>query len=751
MVWGWSYPLRGGSLAVRTEASLRAAGVLPRSGSTRARLAFPGRTVEDGAVPMHLVQANNRFVKPCHPPIVPCRTDTRCASIRRGLISVFSFLVAGLVAQSYGEADRESPGDEMIQRYLQQETAVVEVEFPGAMRSLEDWEVARPALLEQYHDMLGLWPLPEKTPLRATVTGTLERGEYVVENLHYQSRPGLYVTANLYRPALIPPGTRLPAVLYVCGHSPRGRDGNKTAYQSHGIWFARHGYVCLVLDTLQMGEIAGIHHGTYRENRWWWLSRGYTPAGVEAWNGVRGIDYLVSRPDVDPERIGVTGISGGGAATFWIAAADERARVVVPVSGMADLESYVSNRVINGHCDCMFLYNTHQWPWTRIAALVAPRPMLFVNSDRDPIFPMDANERVINRLERVYSWYGAGDLVDSFVSIGGHAYRQDIRQGVYRFMQIHLQNDPRPVTNSERDLVSGTQEQDHPIPPAALRVFPLDTDIPPDALNAIIDREFVPLANTAVPPAGEFAGWKAGLLDRLRKLSFNHFPDRIPAAALTEDEEPGWMLAATEPGINVRVRLARQPTEPVGRILLYVTATDASHPAPAWIEAQLGIGDVLYIGEPRGVGGTRWTRRNPPNYVERSHFLLGRTVDSGRVWDIAAVARALRQRYEGKVPVVAAGQGATSVLAAYAGLLEPDIAEFVLHDPPASHMDDAAPVLLNVLRVCDIPEAIGMLAPRRVTLEGRSPDLIANVAEMYGAAGAGDRLATERLEPSEED
>src|SRR5881296_959217 len=144
---------------------------------------------------------------------------------------------------------------------------------------------------------------------------------------------------------------------------------------------ARHGYVCLMVDTLQLGEIAGIHHGTYREGRWWWLSSGYTPAGVECWNGIRGIDYLVSRPDVDPEKIGVTGISGGGAATFWIAAADERVKVAVPVSGMADLQSYVPNRVINGHCDCMFLYNTYQWPWTRIAALVAPRPLLFVNSD----------------------------------------------------------------------------------------------------------------------------------------------------------------------------------------------------------------------------------------------------------------------------------------------------------------------------------------------------------------------------------
>ncbi|MGZ8489883.1 MAG: alpha/beta hydrolase family protein, partial [Candidatus Binatia bacterium] len=411
---------------------------------------------------------------------------------------ILLFTIAFPFAQEYGRTDRENPGDEMIQQYLKREAEKIETDFLAGIKTQQDWERERPKLMGEYFHMLGLSPLPEKTPLHATITRTLDRGDYFVDMLHYQSRPGLYVTANVYRPAKVNPGEKLPAILYVCGHSGRGRSGNKTAFQDHGIWLARHGYVCLMVDTLQLGEIAGIHHGTYREGRWWWLSRGYTPAGVEAWNGIRGIDYLASRSDVDPERIGVTGISGGGAATFWIAAADERAQVAIPVSGMADLVSYLPSRMINGHCDCMFLYNTYQWHWTRIAGLIAPRPMLFVNSDNDPIFPMDANDRIINRLERLYSLYGASDRVDSFVSIGGHDYRKDIRQGVFRFLNTHLKNDPAQLSDTEVDLVTGGRDDQHPIKPEELRVFPKDENIPADALNAKIDEHFVPIGTPAL-------------------------------------------------------------------------------------------------------------------------------------------------------------------------------------------------------------------------------------------------------------
>ncbi len=664
-------------------------------------------------------------------------------------LAVLAFAMAGMSAttvsaQPYDPPDRGQPGDAMIQAYLQRVTEELHGKFLQDVNSLQDWQKRRGTYKEEYFYMLGLSPVPEKTPLSATITGTLAGDGYVVDLLHYQSMPRLYVTGNLYRPARFDKDQRLPAVLYVCGHSGRGRDGNKTAYQSHGIWFARHGYICLVLDSLQLGEIGAIHHGTYREGRWWWHARGYTPAGVECLNGIRGIDYLISRPDVDPERIAVTGISGGGAATFWVAAADERVKVAVPVSGMADLPSYVSNRVINGHCDCMFLYNTFEWPWTRIAALIAPRALLFVNSDHDSIFPMDANQRVINSLERLYSLYGAGDFVDSLVSIGGHAYRRDIRQAAYRFINMHLKNDASVVRDSEVDLVTGPEDAPkHPIEPKKLRVFPADSDIPKDQLNTMIDQHFVPMARVEPPQAGAYEVWKASLLGELRRVTFRCFPERIAAARRIRQVQPEDIWLDSEPGIEVRLR--RVATSDAGertqRIVIVVDNPGSNETTPGWIDQVRKASDGVYVCLPRGIGQTQWTRKNPPNYVERSHVLLGRTVDTGRVWDVIAAARYLRGRHNESIPIYVAGRGAGGVLAAYAALLEPEIAGVVAVEPPLSHMDRQAPQFLNVLRVCDVPDVFGMLAPRSLTIIGCPGDALAKVTRIYASAGASSQFA----------
>jgi dienelactone hydrolase len=619
----------------------------------------------------------------------------------------------------------------MIEAYLAREAAGLSQQlFEGAAKPAM-WSAMRPRLKREFFAMLGLWAIPEKTPLQAQVTGTLAReGIVTIENLHFQSRPGLYVTGNLYRPKNVE--GKLPAVLYVCGHASGGRDGCKTKFQDHGMWYGKNGYICLIIDTLQLGEIPGIHHGTYRYGRWWWQAMGYTPAGVECWNGLRAIDYLTSRPDVDTARIGVTGISGCGAATFWITAADDRVACAVPISGMSDLESYVSHKIINGHCDCMFLVNTDRWEWTTIAALVAPRPLLFANSDQDPSFPMDGNRRIIERLRQFYTMLDASQNIAEHVSQGGHGDRPDLRLATYRWMNAHLKQDSNPVEDAA----------DPPIEGKRLRVFPGDRDLPGDARNATIDESFVTRPTWPLPGKNDFDEWKRARLADLRAASFRALPQRVaPARAKPPSGAEGhqrWL--ETEPGIEVAV-LDLRPSgqKPPDRwTLVVLNEGESLAEVPDWARPIVGD-DAVVVLAPRGVGPTAWTRKNPPNYVERALELLGRTVDAGRLHDILATRGWIALEANQGVRVRLAGRGPAGILAAYAALLGSPVHEVVAVEPLASHRD--GPIFLNVLRVLDIPQALGLLAPATaLSLVRASEDQFRATIELYRAADVTSQL-----------
>jgi hypothetical protein len=634
----------------------------------------------------------------------------------------------------------ELPGDRAMRKYLAAQAAELERELLPGVKTAAELEKARPALREEYFDMLGLKPLPERTPLKATVTGRLQRDDYTVEKLHFQSRPGLYVTANLYLPR--PAKGPYPAILYQCGHaSQMKRDGNKADpnFQQHAVWFATHGYVCLVIDTLELGEIASMHRGTLRHGRWWWYSAGYTPAGVECWNAVRALDYLVSRPEVDPERIGATGISGGGIGTFWVAAADERVKAAAPVSGMADLTFYAGEGGVGRHCDCFFFPNRARWNWMNVSALVCSRPLLFVNSDNDVYFPMSANERVGNRLARLYSLAGAGDQLQSVISIGGHGYRTDIRRAVFGFFNRHLKGDARPVGDPDATVPPGGGP---PIDPAELRVFPKDSDLPRDELNTKIDETFVARARPELPDAKAFEPWRRDLLDRLRKASFAAWPAKPPDAPVPElGARPAEGRETTEEGIEVSWRWLPGKDADGVRWLIVLNPGDEAAKVPEWARGLVKDGSILLLC-PRGVGPGAWTRNVFPHTVERSLPLLGGTSDSGRIWDVMTVAR---RHARGEIRWRAAGQGQAGLVAAYAALYEPAIVEVVAVDPPPSHWprkpgEAYGPPLLNVLRVLDVPEALGCLSPRRLVLIGAGDAVFDRTAELYRLAGAAERL-----------
>jgi hypothetical protein len=498
------------------------------------------------------------------------------------------------------------------------------------------------------------------------------------------------------------------------------------------MWFATHGYACLVIDTLQLGEIGAIHHGTYRYNRWWWQARGYTPAGVECWNGIRALDYLQSRPEVDGEKIAVTGISGGGAATFWIAAADDRVKVAVPVSGMGDLIDYVGEKVVNGHCDCMFLINTFQWPWTQIAALVAPRPLLFANSGHDTIFPMPGNERIRGRLERLYGLYTnrTDRLFDIAITPGGHEDNPELRLMAYRWINRFLKNDHGPVTEPELPKIDGKD----------LRVFP--DELPAGELNTKIDEIFVPPATNVIPRNSvEFRTWQREKLAELNRIVFREVREKVPMNAELQPgaADSGAGVLSTEGGISIRWKSFRGNDRESEYGWMVVLEEEAELAAkPDWLTTIAGDAPVLMVS-PRGSGPTRWA--DPaPYYIQRSLPLLGSTVDSGRVLDVlSAITAVSKKNPTGITKWRLVGRGQAAVIAAYAALLDSRVSAVTVVEPAISHRE--GPIFLNVLRVVDVAEAFGLLAPRSLSVFTSHPAAFENVQGTYRVAGGDVQIA----------
>src|SRR6185369_17005614 len=193
----------------------------------------------------------------------------------------------------------------------------------------------------------------------------------------------------------------------------------------------------------------------------------------------------------------------------------------------------------------------------------------------------------------------------------------------------------------------------------------------------------------------------------------------------------------TEPEIRLlldRVN-SKKPNAHADGVLLILNASDEgkSGELPFWATI-FDEGGPIHILKPR----SGWTRKNPPNYVERSHALLGQTVDQGRVLDIAATLRFLSEKDGGKTKWKVVGRREAGVLAAYAALFEPTISEVIAVDPPSSHHQ--GPTLLNVLRTCDIPEAMGLLAPKKLTLVNAEEKMLKRVQMIYTTAGAEKNL-----------
>jgi hypothetical protein len=674
------------------------------------------------------------------------------------VVSAALLLIGGAATALADEPPDSARGERMLDVYLRHETQRIAGACLAEVKTRDDWEKKRPELRRQFLDMMGLWPLPPRTDLKPVVTGKIETDHFTVEKLHFQSLPGLYVTANLYVPkkADFP----APAVLYVCGHGATIVDkvsyGNKVTYQHHPAWFAEHGYVCLIVDTLELGEIQGIHHGTYHLNQWWWQTLGYTPAGVECWNGMRALDYLQTRKEVDPKRLGVTGRSGGGATSWWVAAADDRVKCIVPVAGITDLQAHVVGEtppptgapprfvkgVVAGHCDCMYFVNTYEWDFPEAAALCAPRPLLLGNSDADTIFPVPGYRRLADKVRRIYNLYGAGDHFVLLETKGPHKDTPELRRGAYQWMNRWLRNETGEPTEEERK----------PLPPAQLKVF---DRLPEDAVNTTIQDIFIKPPVTELPQSAAavpewWKGKREELLRGLREKVFRGWPNKLPALdarPAADIKHDGLRLRAFDfvSEENVELRLWLLTAEKVEKpSLVVLTAIDEPEWQPWTQELGPAFKEALQLAKepklnearftqnrkalefnkwafativPRGIGPTRWAEPGgfEDTQIRRRFALLGRTLDGQRVWDVRRALGVLRDVPDLKgVPLWLQGKGDMAGIVLYAALFEPDVARIDLWHPPASHRQ--GPILLNVRRVLDMPQAVALAFPRAVRL-----------------------------------
>ncbi|MHC4692089.1 MAG: alpha/beta hydrolase family protein [Planctomycetota bacterium] len=631
-----------------------------------------------------------------------------------------------------------SPSDLMLAEYFRAETAKLSDKCLDDIKTLDDWKIKREVYRKQLYEMLGLDPLPEKTELAPVITGKVEHDEFTVEKVHYQSRPGLYVTGNLY----IPKGLEKPAptILYVCGHGPVKKDGisygNKARYQHHAAWFARHGYVCFIFDTLQLGEIEGIHHGTYRYKMWWWNSRGYTSASVEAWNCIRALDYLETRKEVDNDRIGVTGRSGGGAYSWWITTLDDRIKVAVPVAGITDLQNHVVFGCVEGHCDCMYIVNTYRWDYPLLAALVAPRPLLISNSDKDNIFPLDGVVRLHEKVRNIYRLYNAEKNLGLHITEGPHKDTQEMRIHAFVWFNRFLKEDNSLIDKPAVSFFEAEQ----------LKVF---DKLPDDQINTKIHESFVAKApEPSVPQSGgEWEKQRRTWMKSLREKSFRGWPTEADAGPLDikpvfSVEKHGIRFSAydftSQP--HVRLRLYTAQRAGLNKTEMVTLEVLNRFEWKKWLAAmRVGFADelkdqtlpesdkkafqikqkvlkdtehVMAYFAPRGIGLTAW---NPDGrkqtQIRRRFMLLGQTLDGMRVWDVRLAIQALRtiDSLSGK-PLELQSKKNMAGIVLYASLFESDIAQLHLSDLPKSHR--YGPTFLNVLRYLDMPQAVAMAVER---------------------------------------
>lgn len=415
------------------------------------------------------------------------------------LVSHLLLLLAGSIGASpaFAGAPRALPEGQLPNDRRLQPLKDLDGYFPFTPpASVEAWQRRAEALRRQLRVTLGLWPAPTKTPLNAVIHGKVEREDYTVEKVYFESLPGFFVTGNLYRPK--GRSGRLPGVLCPHGHWADGRfhdagleavrreiiqgaerfeEGGRSPLQARCVQLARLGCVVFHYDMIGYADSVQIPqslaHGFARQRpemntpENWGLFSPQAEAhfqsvmGLQTWNSIRALDFLTSLPDVDPARLAVTGASGGGTQTFILCAIDPRPAVAFP--------AVMVSTAMQGGCTCENACGLRVGTGNvEFAALFAPKP-LGLTSAND--WTKEMATKGFPELKQLYQLLGAPDhLMLKRGEHFGHNYNYVSRAAMYSWLNRHLHlGQAEPIVEQDYRRLSREEmsvwDAQHPAPP----------------------------------------------------------------------------------------------------------------------------------------------------------------------------------------------------------------------------------------------------------------------------------------------
>ncbi len=585
---------------------------------------------------------------------------------RRMIVAVAISLVGlGLIEAHAANPQAPTPG-EMMARYLQQQ----------AQSQFEQWrkryeELKTPEQIAAYQKNLreqflkAIGGPPEKMPLNPKVTGTVQREGYKVEKVIFESQPKHYVTALLFLPDAKKFKPPVPGVIIPCGHA--GEAKAYEAYQTMGASLAFNGIAALVFDPIDQGERSQMPsalprlqgttaHTTLDVGS---ILLGRSTARFEIWDGMRAIDYLLSRPEIDPARIGCTGNSGGGTQTSYLMALDDRIKVAAPSCYITGFEALLSTIGPQDGEQNIFGQLAFGMDHADYLMMRAPTAILMCVATSD-FFDIQGAWRCFRYAKRLYTRLGVPERISLLENDAQHNYNAVQRQGVLRWMARWLLNNDKPLTEPQIELLKGDEFRCTPDG----QVMHLEGARSTYDLNRDYEKELA---------AQRKALWdktpRAEMLQRVRQIAGIRPLADLPEPQVQEQgssERDGMTVQeialVPEEGIRLPAVLFLPKQTRAASAVLYIpeNGKDAESVADGPLEKLARSGYTVMAVDVRGVGRTPSKRGGNDLFGSDTRdvftaYLLGRSYVGMRAEDILNSARYLQDRFKGPVDLVAAG------------------------------------------------------------------------------------------------